>query len=391
MRPLDRRSIGVISAVTMAVATFAQVVFSALSSYLIDEFDVERWQIGALVTATGVTGAVLSPWFGRVTDRIGAVRATRGVLLTGAVFLFLIAGSPSYPVLAAVAVLNGISQGWGNPATNALIVENIEAGRRGTITGIKQSGVQMGTFLGGLLLAPLASLWNWRLAIAVFLVVPLLALAATRGRPRAETARLAGDARPGRVPLGVRWVAVYGALSGLGSSAIFTFLPLFAQEDQGWSPGYAGLLLAGVGLVGIAARIAWGSLSERLLGHGRTLRAIAVISTASAVLLAGVAADLMPSWVLVPAAVLFGAGAISWNSVGMLAVMDFSPVGLVGRGTGLVLLGFLLGLGTGAPLLGLAVDRLGTYTAGWVAVGFLFVACAGIAGRITRTGTLAAT
>ena len=144
-----------------------------------------------------------------------------------------------------------------------------------------------------------------------------------------------------------------------------------------------------MGLVGVAARITWGSASERWLGHGRTLRLLALQSAGAAGLLALASADLAASWVLVPAALLMGAGAVAWNAVGMLAVMDYSAPELVGRGTGLVTLGFLGGIGVGPPLMGLSVDRLGSYTPGWVVIVVLFLAGAMIAGKVHRTGTLA--
>jgi hypothetical protein len=90
----------------------------------------------------------------------------------------------------------------------------------------------------------------------------------------------------------------------------------------------------------------------------------------------------------VPAALLLGAGAIAWNAVGMLAVMDFTPATLVGKGTGLVLFGFLLGLAAGAPLLGLSVDVTGTYVPGWLGAASLLAGCAVVAGRIPARGTL---
>ena len=54
-----------------------------------------------------------------------------------------------------------------------------------------------------------------------------------------------------------------------------------------------------------------------------------------------------------------------------------------------MLLGFLLGVGTGAPLMGLSVDRLGVYWPGWFFVAFLFATAGVIAGRIHRVSTLA--
>jgi MFS family permease len=373
----------------MGVATFSQGAFGVLASDLIAEFDLDRWQIGILLTANGFTGALLSPFFGRLTDRMGSVKSVVFSLLLAIGTMTLIAVAPTYAVLFAAAVLSGLPNGWANPATNALIVDNVVAGTRGVITGIKQSGVQMGSFLGGLLLPGITAITNWRVAFASFLVFPAAGLAGMWRRPEIVRSHFAGAGPKLPVPTAVRWIAVYGTLIGLGVSATTTYLPLFAEESEGWTKAQGGLLIAGVGLVGVAARITWGSTSERWLGHGRTLRLLAFQSATAAGLLALASADLAPSWVLVPAALLLGAGGVAWNAVGMLAVMDYSAPELVGRGTGTVMLGFLTGIGVGPPLMGLSVDRLGEYTPGWVVVVLLFLAGALVAGRVHRTGTLA--
>lgn len=388
-RPFSRFSLAAVTATAMGVATFGQSAFGVLAINLIEEFEVERWQIGILVTASGFTGALLSPVFGRLTDRVGSVRSVVGVLAMGMAAMTLVVIAPSYLVLFSGALLSGVPNGWTNPATNALIVDNVVAGARGVITGIKQSGVQMGAFLGGLLLPGIAAATNWRIAFASFLIFPAAGLAGMWRRAEVERPARADGTSKSPIPTAVKWIAVYGTLTGLGVSATSTFLPLFAEESQGWTQTQAGLLIAGVGLVGVIARITWGSASERWLGHGRTLRLLAGQSAIAAVLLALASAGLAPSWVLVPAALLFGAGAIAWNAVGMLAVMDYSIPELVGRGTGLAMLGFLTGVGLGAPLMGLSVDRLGVYTPGWIVMAALFSASAIVAGRIHRTGTLA--
>jgi predicted MFS family arabinose efflux permease len=263
------------------------------------------------------------------------------------------------------------------------------AGARGVITGIKQSGVQMGAFLGGLLLPPIAGAANWRVAYASFLVLPAAALVGMWRRPEVErNPRAIGDARA-PIPTAVKWIAVYGTITGLGVSATTTFLPLFAEESVGWTRTQGGLLIAAVGLVGVVSRITWGTISERWLGHGRTLRLLGAQSALGAILLALASVDAVPDWVLIPTALLFGSGAVAWNAVGMLAVMDYSVPELVGRGTGLAMLGFLTGIGLGAPLMGLSVDRLGVYTPGWLLIAVLFAISAVVAGRIHRTGTLA--
>lgn len=389
MRPFSRVRLGLVTALAMAVATFPLLIFSVLASELIEEFDISRAQVGFLVTSTGLVGALVSPYFGHLTDRLGAVTATRWVLGLGIVTLSALAWSPLYPVLLAASLLSGIPNGWTNPATNALIVDNLAAGSRGVVTGVKQSGVQAGTFVGGLLLPLFASLWNWRIAIAIFILIPVTGLLGMGARKdRQEPHHYAGEWLEARLPSAVKWIALYGAISGVATSAMFGFIPLFAEEDQLWSPQAAGTLIAIVGITGVVARIGWPTVSERRLGHGATLRVLALTTMVAALFLAFAALDVLPSWVLVPAAVMLGGGAIAWNAVGMLAVMDLSPPGMVGKGTGVVLFGFLGGIAAGAPLLGLSVDTLGAYWPGWFVVAALLAVCAAIAGRIPSGSTL---
>ncbi len=391
MRPFSKASLSAITAAAMGTGVFPIVVASVLAGEFITAFDISRAQVGLLVTSSGLVGGLLSPSLGRFTDRIGAVTATRGVLITGAVTMTGIALAPTYPILVLAALASGIANGWCNPATNLLIVDNMEPGRRGVVTGIKQSGVPISTFLAGLLLPSIVVLWNWRVAVLMVLIMPvgaLMAMIRRESEPR-DAAGVAG-AVGGPVPVSVKWLAVYGAVSGLATNAAFVFIPLFAEEDQTWSPQAAGALLALVGLIGIAARVIWPQLSERRLGHGPALQLLGGLSMLSAMILAIAAIRGIPAWLLVVSAVLLGAGSVAWNAVGMLAVMDLSPGGTVGRGTGVVLLGFLIGSAVGTPLLGLSVDLLGTYGPGWIAVTALHAVTVLIALKIPRGSTLPA-
>lgn len=391
MRSFSKLGLGAITATTMATSTFPIIVASVLAAQLLEEFDIGRAQVGFLVTASGLVGALASPALGRLTDRLGAVTSVTWTLVAAGITLAALALSPTYAVLLTAAILTGLANGWGNPATNALIVDNVAPGMRGVVTGVKQSGVQVGTFLGGLFLPIFTVWWNWRVAVLIFLAMPIAGLIGMIGRDDVEhhesrSTILAG----GKLPRSVTWIAIYGFVSGIASSAIIGFLPLFAEEDQLWSKTAAGSIIAAVGLTGIFSRIIWSRVSERSVGHGRTLRILSWMTTATSVLLALASMGVLPSWVLVPAAFLLGGGAVAWNAVGMLAVMEIAPPGLVGKGTGSVLFGFLLGLALGPPLMGYSVDILGTYTPGWLATA-AFMALSGlIAYRIPDGHVLAA-
>lgn len=390
MRPFTKQGLSSVTAAAMATSTFPVVVVSVLAAQLIGEFDITRAQVGLLVTANAVVGALLSPTFGRLTDRFGGYVSVLATLVCAGTVLVGIALSPTYGFLIVVALFAGIPNGWGNPATNALLVDNVAPGERGVVTGIKQSGVQFGNFLGGLLLPIFTSLWSWRAAILAFLAVPAGGILGLVGRESRRHVRTDADEAAAPLPVSVRWVAAYGLTSGLVTSSMVGFLPLFAQEDQEMSAIAAGSMVAVVGLVGIIARIVWARASERKIGHGPTLRILSGLTVVSVILLTAAALDFAPSWVLFPAAVLLGAGAMAWNAVGMLAVMEIAPPRLVGRGTGLVLFGFLIGVATGPPLLGLSVDTFGSYAPGWAATGVLLSISMAIARKVPGGATVTA-
>ena len=373
----------------MGTGTFLIVVASVLAAELIAAFDISRAQVGLLVTAFGVVGGLLSPLLGKFTDRIGAVTATRSVLIAGAIAMIGFALAPTYSILVVAALGTGIANGWCNPATNLLIVDNVEPGQRGVVVGIKQSGVQISAFVAGLVLPTVAFLWGWRVAVLLLLVIPLGALVAmTRRASMPHVVADPTEADGGPIPASVKWIAVYGAVSGLATNSVFVFIALFAEEDQAWSPQAAGALLATVGFIGVMARVVWPQLSERRLGHGPTLRILSGMSALSTAILAVAAIRGVPAWLLVLAAALLGGGSMAWNAVGMLAVMDLSPKGAVGRGTGAVLLGFLLGTALGTPLLGLTVDLFDSYGPGWVGVCILHAVTILIALKIPRGSTV---
>ena len=73
--------------------------------------------------------------------------------------------APAYPVMLLAAGLAGLALATGNPVTNKLVAVHLPPGSRGLVMGGKQAGVQVGAFLAGALLAPLAAQAGWRAAL----------------------------------------------------------------------------------------------------------------------------------------------------------------------------------------------------------------------------------
>lgn len=356
---------------TMGASTVALTCYAVLAADLIAEFEVDRWQIGALVTAMSLGGALMSPRVGAIADAMGAKRATTTTIALATSGLIGLAVAPRYWMIVAAALVGGVAQAMANPATNKLIALHIEPGRRGVITGIKQSGVTAASALGGAVLPPVAVLAGWRWAVALFALLAVGAGALSLLVPP-DPGSHAPTTQRTKTPLDpyIFRLALYGFILGGAGTAIFTFLPLYAVEELGFGPTAAGLAVAVTGVAGVVGRITWGRYAEVRFGTWRSLEYIAVLAAAAAGVL--VFAASFP-WLVWVAAILTGFSASAWNAVGMLAVIQTAAPAQAGRASGVVLFGFLGGLGLGAPAFGYSIDRLGSYGPSFTVVGVAFL------------------
>ncbi len=380
---INRATFTALLAGGMAAATFAGPAFAVLARFVIDDLALTRAELGWVVSAYSAMAALASPGIGRLTDRVGGKKALTAIFLISGLGMVGIAGAPTYWLLIVAAMLTGIGQALGNPGTNKLISLHIPAGRRGAVTGLKQSGVQIGVFLGGVLLPAGAIAWGWRTTMAIAGALSLAALALVNvivpKDPRRD--EIESDAKGVAWTAPILWLMVYGFLMGAAGGGVNTYIPLYGEESLGLSVTIAGTVAGVAGLVAFLSRILWARHSESRTSYIRSLTQIAGL----AIIFVGalIAAPSGGTWLLWVGALGLGASATSWNAVGMLAVMVYSGHGEAGSASGVVLLGFLAGLGVGPPLFGWSVDRFDSYGPGlWGAlVTFLIALFVGLAWR----------
>lgn len=372
----------------MLASTFQFFAIAVLSSELIDEFDLSRGRIGLLGAVNTGAGAVLAAKVGVWTDRLGGRRSATAVLVISGVGLLWTSVSNSYWMLFGASFLAGAPQAGGNPATNRLIGQHVTPGRRGTITGWKQSGVQFGAFLSGFTMPTAAAWFGWRQAFGIYgAAVMLLAAVAWLGLPpdlpdEPAPAAAHGESRE-RLPDIIRRLAVYGFLLGVFGGGVGRFLPLFAEEELGYTATVAGLVVALAGALGIVSRLWWGRAIERGLDARRSLSVIALGAAAAGLLLVAAATTVAALvWVC---AVLLAFTVTAWNVVGMLTIIRDSPSRDTGRASGLVMLGFLGGLTVGGPLVGAIVDATDNYVMAWLVLIVFAVVAVPAPGRRRRS------
>ncbi|MFB7182562.1 MFS transporter [Streptomyces sp. NPDC056257] len=359
----------------MAFSMLQLFLLGALGPRLVDELGVSPAVLGLTTTLGFGTAALLSPAGGRIVDRIGPRRSLVVLLLVSAAALALIGAAPGTGALLGAVALGGVPQALANPATNKAIMRVVPPARRGAVTGLKQSGVQLGAFVAGLPLVLLAGGIGWRGAVWTAAGAALLAGGwALRALPDDPAPPPAGP-RGSLVPRGmVAWLAAFSLFLGAGIASVNTYLALFGAQRLGMGPTAAGGLVAVLGVAGIAGRIGWSKAARP--GRAEWLPGWLACGALGAALLLGAA--LVASPLVWLGAVAVGVFAVSGNAVSMVLVMQRAAPGRAGQDSALVAAGFFGGFALGPPLFGLLAGR-GRYGHGWLLVAVEFAAAGAVA------------
>jgi len=369
----------------MVMSTFVGYAFGALGPFIIDDLDLSRTALGSLTTVMYFVGSILSPVLGPLVDRFGGRRSLLALFAVGSAGTVVASATPGYAGLVAGAALAGVAVALGNIATNQLIARHVDPTRQGVVTGVKQSGVQVGAFLAGAALPALAEAWGWRWALATSVLIAAAGVAGTlltvpHHPGRFEMPRDPADTGAGPLGPAVNRLTAYSTLMGLGVGAAAAYLPLYAVEELGTGRRAAGLAAALMGLVGVVARVLWGRRHDRTATPvTRTLLVLAAASVVAAGLVwAAEAAGVALLWA---GAAAFGATAVAWNALGMLAIVRDVDSARAGRASGRVLLGFFAGYLAGPVSFGAVVDATDTYALGWAGVTAAFLAATAVGWR----------
>lgn len=364
-RAISSGRLAALLAVGMTASTVMVPLVSVLAPFILDDLGMSRTQLGVVVAVTPLTGGILSPLAGRWTDRIDGFVFMRGVFALSIAVLLGVTLAPSFPWLLVSAAVAGALTATGNPVTNKLISDLLPVGRRGWVTGIKQSGLQIGMLVAGVALPPLALRFGWRVAALALGILPLVGLLSTRSTPPSRPAPAdaeRGSGSPGAIP-GGWWLTGFAFLMGSTNSVVLGFLPLYVEEGLGFSASAAGGVIALVGVVALVGRVSWGRVAERAPRVSGALLVIAIVGTLGTSLIR-FAPELGAPAVWIGAA-LVAASLIAWNGAGMLAVLSMAPAQDVGRFSGRVQLGFFIGLGASPVIFGTLVDRTNSYAIAW--------------------------
>lgn len=339
----------------LAVGTTAQASSAAMvvaPSFLIPELHRPVGEGGrgmslaeaGLVASAAMAGmmATLVLW-GVVVDR----RGERFALLAGLVVAALGGGVATttgdpWPMAAALCVA-GVGAAATNSASGRVVVGWFPPERRGLAMGIRQTGQPLGVGLAAATVAVIAhhhgigpALWVPTAATAAGAVLVALVVLDPPRPPRADAGAVANPYRRDRFLARVHGASV---LLVVPQFLVWTFGLTWLVEDLGWSPGVAGLVVAGTQVAGAAARIGAGWVSDRVGSRMRPMRAVAVVAAVTMALLGVAAAAADGTGVVTMLAVLLlvvaSAVTVADNGLAFTAVAERAGPFWSGRALGL--------------------------------------------------------
>ena len=374
-----------ILALIMAAQTMANVGplgIPAIAPLIRQDLGLSIAQAGSFLSAYYVGASLMSLPAGWMADRWGVMLTMalgQGIIAAG---LYTVTGTASFSLLMVVMAFAGMGYGMLNPTTAKAAIAWFPRRQRATAVGLKQVGLPLGGAIGASILPPLALWFGWRPTVAVpASLVGLLAVLTWflyRDPPGAVTDGRSVGPSSLRSVLGNRdlWLVSSATLIFAGMQTVWmSFLVLYLTEVVRVSLVHAGRYLVMAQVTGMAGRVIFGMLSDRLFGGRR--RIVLVIagagSTACSLVMAGTGAG-TGMWVLAPLTLCFGFFGIGWNGVQHTLMAEL--VGPRGAGTaiGLGLAISSLGVTICPPIFGLAAERLGGFALPWLGLGVAMVA-----------------
>jgi predicted MFS family arabinose efflux permease len=392
--PLGLAGLVALVASVQGLATFAALALSTLAPKAAPSFGVGAEWVGYQVSLVYVAAAALSTFAGLFVRRHGAGTISLTAVLIGAAGLVGLA-SGNLLIATAATLLIGLGYGLTNPAASHLLWRFGPSRHRNLIFALKQTGVPFGGVLAALLLPSASEVVGWQGAILIGMLLYLvLALLMTGRRRRWDDDRDPGARIQGALFEGMRIVmrdpTLRGiSIMGLGYAAaqlcLMTFIVTMLVQELGWSLVAAGGVATLMQIGGIAGRVGWSVLAQKIDRGIEVLIFLGVASALCSLLLAAVTRD-WPKPALVVLAFVFGLCVVGWNGLYMAEVARASGPKNISVATGAVLVFSFVGIMVGPAMFATIYKLVGSYGTTFAIISLLPLSGAAALVPVLRNG-----
>jgi MFS family permease len=318
-----------------------------------------------------------SVWFYVANHTITLPLGPVHTLLLGGVILAAGAGlmlTAVWPLMLLGGVLIGFGYATSTPAGSQILADHAPRTAWATLFSIRQAGVPMGGVIAGTLGAWVSTRYGWRPAVVVIVLVMAVLVsllvfaprAFNESRPRPPFRLLPiFDIRNVRRPFRAVWeidglmrIAIACAGFAVVQGATFAFFVTYLNTDLGYGLAEAGSLFAVMQISSVAGRVILGAVADRVGSPRPVMKALAVLSAASVLLLATLSPGL-PPYVTVPIAAFVGFSIATWNGLYLAEVAILAPKDAVSEATAATTFFVFFTYMVIPPLFGLAARSFG--------------------------------
>lgn len=375
-----------LAAASAAQAGIAFVNFGlpAIGTELSRTFGLSLAELGAVLTANLFGSGLALIAAGVVVDRFGTRIPTLAGTVLAVTGLAVAAKAGSAPVLFAALVVSGIGSAVVPIAGAGALFRVYPPGRRAWALGIRQMSVPLGGTIAALVMPGLEAYGGveMTLTVAAFAVAVtgvLFALVADETpTPRAMYAR-----RPLRTiwhAPGMQRLFIVAAFYIVVLQAVLSFT-VPASRAAGLTAFAAGLTYFAINVTAMVSRVVWGHVADRGGGTRRTRTLVEVGAVAAMGALLFTVALHVSAAVVIPAAILFGFGALGWNALVYVNAGERAAPELAARSVAVAATVVFLLSAISTPLLGALAAR-GGWDVFWIVTGVLAAAGALVAASL---------
>jgi MFS family permease len=325
-----------------SIGTMGTTMIPAVAPKVAQTYGISSALVGYQISMLAVAMIVALAFGSKLNRRWGSTRMQQiGLTLVASGGLIAILPHVAFFFLASVAL--GLGYGSLTPSASNLLLRFTPAKKRNLIFSIKQTGVPLGG-IGAALITPAVAVhfgWQWAI-VANSLALYALVFVLGRARPHWDTdldpkAPIGGNPFSGVIDIwrhpALRLLSLSGGFFVVVQFGITTFTVILFNEELGWGLIEAGLVLTASQVGGVAGRLFWGWMADRLgnaFASMVILGAVMVVSAAACI-------ALTPDWPMIAACALFfvmGSTASGWNGAFLAEIARIAPAEQISPLTG---------------------------------------------------------
>ena len=268
------------------IRTFASLFFATATALLglgiispilplyASTFSASGFEIGLVFAAFSISRALLGPFVGRLSDRVGRKPLILLGLAGYAAVSVLYASSSAIWQLGLYRLLQGVFSVMVTPLAQAFVGDLTPPGKEGRTMNAFYASQFIGMAFGPLLGGTIGAQWSYEAAFyvmgALSLLSLLLVLVTVPMDPITRRRKKKATVRPAVVPLrqiarhdAVKAILIYVATRGFWRQSFNTFYPLFATSVVGIDEARIGIVLSSYMFAEGILQIPFGFLADR--------------------------------------------------------------------------------------------------------------------------------